>query len=195
MFMSSPITEMPLNLGAICGRTEMNCNYMFANTYDMTGDVTTSSNYLDAASCGYMFKGSSITTVTDFGIARNTSTKVNAECMFALCFDLSSASFTGDGPTNATGMFEGCTSLSRFYANREWKNLNGQKAVGMFIGCNLDENSVDNILNTMLPTVTYDLSYIDITMSPLGCQRAMNILGITDSASIPLYRSPSESFR
>ena len=182
------VTSVPLNIElSLCDRENISINEIFARTVCMRGDVTTGMKYIDCY-CANMFSGSAIDTVTDFGIVNpEKNLSITASYMFDTCPNLSSATFKGNGVRGASCMFRDCANLTSFSVERTWQNIND--AYYMFGGCNLDGDSVRNILNVMLPEVTDN--YIDMTLSEDGCDALMEILNPSEAITIPKYNANS----
>ena len=81
--------------------------------------------------------------------------------------------------TNGSKMFYNCTSLSTFYGNLSSLRTGD----GMFVGCNLNSESVETILKTIPSTNSGQLA---ISMDESGCRTAAEMMNLT-SGTIPRY--------
>ena len=127
----------------------------------------------------HMFSFSNITSF--YG---NLSSLTDGNSMFKNCYNLEKFSNdTGETHlsklTNGNEMFYCCTSLSTFYGNLS-SLVTGD---GMFVGCNLNSESVENILKTIPSTNSGSLT---ISMDESGCRKAVEMVSLT-SGTIPTY--------
>ena len=114
----------------------------------------------------------------------NLSSLTDGNSMFKNCYNLEK--FSNDAGelhlsklTNGNDMFYCCTSLSTFYGNLS-SLVTGD---GMFVGCNLNSESVETILKTIPSTNSGSLT---ISMDESGCRKAVEMVSLT-SGTIPSY--------
>lgn len=114
----------------------------------------------------------------------NTPSTKNGKAIFYKWANLES--FEGYSLKDATDcdtMFSNCSKLTSFSSDLS-KLQNGS---GMFYGCKLDGNAVENILTT-LPNVQDSGYNLTLTMNDEGCAKVSVILGnFSDVDVIPYY--------
>ena len=156
-----------------------NCEYLHC-----TWDWTDSPYVLRCGDVRHMFEYSGLYEVINLPMDVN-----NCGNMFCSCPALHTVTIKSNTAETAYGMFMNSYNLFNFRTESTWNNL--RYGLDMFCRCNLDAASVNNILNVMLPQISYSNSYISITMSNSGCEEAMRILKPTQSVTIPYVDSGS----